>query len=374
MGEARALWVTRFEYDSPARIAQIMAHAAQGKFNIVYFQVRGAGDAFYASEIEPCAISLCGRLGGTPIWDPLAVAIREAHVRGIELHAWLNALSGWGSGSAAACQRLTPSPAGSPHHMLIAWPEWVVVDAQRRPQPCPNAEEYLWVSPGYAAARSHLARVAADIVRRYDVDGIHLDRIRYPGMPWSHDPPSLTGFGLDPAGNGSAWASYRRSLVTLTVRETADSVRAVRQGVALSAAVWGIDRDLWGWRSSQGYSQYFQDPTTWATDGSLDVAVPMTYFTVAATYCAYADWACLLDDHLRRIQSAAGRQLYIGISAAKGAAEVEKQIRLARERGAAGVSIYSYSSANAQNLWSILGGGLFAETAPVPARGAVSGR
>ncbi|MBD0319967.1 MAG: family 10 glycosylhydrolase, partial [Gemmatimonadetes bacterium] len=97
--EARALWVTRFEYDSPAKIATIMQKAADANFNVVYFQVRGAADAFYRSSIEPCATGLCGRLGGTPTWDPLQTAVTEAHARGLQLHAWVNAFTGWSSGS-----------------------------------------------------------------------------------------------------------------------------------------------------------------------------------------------------------------------------------------------------------------------------------
>jgi uncharacterized lipoprotein YddW (UPF0748 family) len=92
--EARALWVTRFDYDSEAKIARIMETAARAHFNIVYFQARAASDAYYRSTIEPCAALLCGKLGGTPTWDPLEVAVREGHRRGLQVHAYLNALTG----------------------------------------------------------------------------------------------------------------------------------------------------------------------------------------------------------------------------------------------------------------------------------------
>jgi uncharacterized lipoprotein YddW (UPF0748 family) len=77
--EARALWVTRFDYDSEAKIARIMETAARSHFNIIYFQVRATADAYYRSNIEPCAALLCGHLGGTPSYDPLEVAVREGH-------------------------------------------------------------------------------------------------------------------------------------------------------------------------------------------------------------------------------------------------------------------------------------------------------
>jgi uncharacterized lipoprotein YddW (UPF0748 family) len=369
MVEGRALWVSRFEYASAQQIATIMAKAQSANFNVVYFQVRGAGDAYYRSAIEPCAAAVCGRLGGaTMSYDPLEVAVREAHARGLQLHAWINALTGRASGSAASCAALVESAAGQPRHMLLANPGWAVVTAAGAAQACPNAEEYVYVSPGIPAVRTHLARVAADVARRYAVDGIHLDRIRYPGTAWSYDSASLAGFGRSPSADAAGWAQYRRDMVNLAVRETRDSVRAARPAAVLSAAVWGIHRDLWGWNSSQGYGQYFQDPRAWAAGGYLDVAVPMTYYAINATRCGFADWACLLDDHLAGIQAASATPVFIGIGANRGAAEVVAQIRLARSRGAKGVALYSYGAVEQAGLWSVLAADLFAQPADVPRR------
>ena len=364
--EARALWVSRFEFDSPAKVELIMQRAAAANFNIVYFQARGAADAIYRSELEPCATVLCGRLGGTPTWDPLEVAVRAAHEHGLELHAWLNALTGLGSGGAAQCATLVEPLPGNPRHVLLEHPDWAMVDDAGVRQACPNAEEYVWLSPGIPAVRTQLARVAADVTRRYAVDGIHLDRIRYPGTRWSYDPMSLATFGRTPSDDPAGWAQLRRDLVSLTVRETFDSVRAIRGDVALSVAAWGIYEDKWNWRSSRGFAQYFQDPHAWAAGGYLDVAVPMTYYEIAAQRCAFADWACLLDDHLAAYR-AAGRHLYIGIPANKGAAEVIAQINLGRTKSVDGFSVYSYSSAAAAGLFDQLPVTVFTRKAAVPA-------
>jgi uncharacterized lipoprotein YddW (UPF0748 family) len=364
--EARALWVNRFEYDSPTKIATIMQKAADANFNLVYFQVRGSGDAYYKSSLEPCSVGLCGKLGGTPSWDPLEVAVAEAHARGLQLHAWLNALTGWGSGSSTTCSYLTESDPGNPRHMLLEHPEWKVVDNAGTPHPCPNNEEYVYVSPGVAGVRTHTARVAADIARRYAVDGIHLDRIRLPGTKWSYDTESLNAFGKDPAAYPAEWSDFRRGLVNKTVKEAYDSVMAVKSTLALSAAIWPIYVDKWGWNSSQGYHQYFQDPYAWAKNAYLDVAAPMTYYTIDAAYCDHADWACLLDDHLQRIQGSGARHVYIGIGAKNGATEVERQVKLARQQGAMGVSLYSYNSVESNGLWTVLKGGVFAQKASLP--------
>ncbi len=364
--EARALWVTRYEYDSPAKIATIMQKAADANFNVVYFQVRGAADAYYKSSIEPCSVGLCGHLGGTPSWDPLEVAVTEAHARGLQLHAWLNALTGWGAGSSTTCSSLQESDPGNPRHILLARPQWRVQDKMGTFHPCPNNEEYVYLSPGNRGVRTRLARVSADIARRYAVDGIHLDRIRLPGTAWSYDTASVNAFGKDPAAYPTEWNNFRRSLINQTVKEAYDSVRVVKASIPLSGAVWPIYVDQWGWNSSQGYSQYLQDPYAWAKNLHFDVAVPMTYYTINATYCGFADWACLLDDHLQRIQDSGARHVYIGIGAKNGAAEVEKQVRLARQQGAMGVSIYSYNTVESNGLWTVLKGGVFAQKASVP--------
>jgi uncharacterized lipoprotein YddW (UPF0748 family) len=363
--EGRALWVTRFDYDSPARIAQIMEKARQAHFNIVYFQVRGTADALYLSSLEPCSVTLCGLLGGSPRYDPLAVAVREAHARGLQLHAWVNALSGFAANTPAACAMLRDSPPGQPRHLLRRHPEFAMIDQGGRPMPCPNPQEYIWLSPAHPDVRTQLARVAADIARRYAIDGLHLDRIRYPGTAWSYDERSLATFGRAPASDPAGWSDFRRGLINLTVRETYDSLVAVRPTLTLSAAVWGIYEDKWRWRSSRGYAQYQQDPLAWAADGYLDVAAPMTYYRIHARYCGFADWACLLDDHVERIQDAGRRHVYIGIDASKGAAEVLRQVELGRRRGVAGFAVYSYGQVERARGWETLRQA-FATPAAVP--------
>lgn len=343
-----------------------MAAAARANFNIVYFQVRGAADAYYRSDIEPCAVLLCGRLGGTPPYDPLEVAVREAHRYGLELHAWLNALPGFPAGIGRACHSLGESDPLRPRHLLLEHPEYIMRDRSGRALPCPNSEEYLWLSPGYGEVRSRLARVAADIARRYAVDGIHLDRIRYPGPAWSYDYASLNAFGGEPARDPDAWTEFRASLINATVRETYDSIIAARADLVLSAATWGVYADRWGWRTQSGARQLFQDPVTWAREGYLDVAVPMTYFRIKPSYCSRVDWACLLDDHVSLIQRGTGRHVYIGIDASKGAAEALRQIELARSRGAAGISIFSFTAADSVGLLRLLERDHFSRPAPVP--------
>jgi uncharacterized lipoprotein YddW (UPF0748 family) len=386
MVEGRALWVTRYEYNSPADVAHIIATAAAANFNVIYFQVRGQGDAYYRSSIEPCAVRICGKLGnGTPPWDPLEVAIREAHARGIELHAYLNALPGWPSPRANVrnfCALLAESRPGSPRHLLLAHPDWVMTKRDGTPMDCYTSQdpEYAYVSPGIPAVRAHVGRVAADVVRRYAVDGIHLDRIRYPGPQWSYDEPSLEAFvartGREPARTADPeWDAFRREQINAVVKAVFDSITAVRRDVPLSAAVWPIhDRATFGWPSSSAVSQFFQDARAWAAGGYVDVLAPMTYHRINGHYCTYnlpgrrtnPDWACLLDDHQAGLQST-GAQLYMGLWADYGAEELVRQIRLGREKRVHGFALFSYASAKAAGLFDALRETVFAEKAHVPA-------
>lgn len=364
--EARALWVTRFDYDSEPKIARIMEVAAKANFNIIYFQVRASGDAFYRSSIEPCAALLCGKLGGTPTYDPLEVAVREGHARGLEVHAYLNGLTARPAGIEGQCTPMPAPDSGNPRHILLDHPEWVMADRRGKRLGCPNGEEYIWLSPSYPGVRTQLARVAADIARRYDVDGIHLDRIRYPGNAWSWDPASREEFGKDPALNPDEWRIYRTGLVNRMVRETYDSVTAVKPNLPLSAAVWGIYFDKWQWKTLAGTTDLMQDSRAWAKDGYMDVLVPMTYSRIKEP-CARIDWGCMLDEQLKGSESETGRQMYIGIDASKGAREVVNQIRMARSRGATGMAVFSYSALADVRGFALLGSTVFSEPAPVPA-------
>jgi uncharacterized lipoprotein YddW (UPF0748 family) len=364
--EGRAIWVTRFDYDSEAKIAYIMETAARAHFNIVYFQARAAGDAYYRSKIEPCATLLCGKLGGTPLYDPLEVAVREGHRRGLQVHAYINALSGRPAGIEGHCRPMPEPDAGNPRHILLEHPEWAMTDRHGRRLRCPNGEEYVWLSPGFPEVRTRLARVAADIARRYDVDGIHLDRIRYPGTAWSYDAPSLTEFGRDPSKYPAEWLAYRTNLVSRMVKETYDSVAAVKPSIVLSAAVWGVYEDKWNWRTQRGLEDLMQDPRLWAKNGYVDVIVPMTYYHVQPSLCARADWTCLLLDHVEGAEHGTGRQMYIGIDAKEGASEMVNEIRLAREGGASGIAVFSFGAADRAGVWPVLTAGVFAKAAAVP--------
>jgi len=396
--EARALWVTRFEYTTSsavdfAKIATIMQKAASANFNVVYFQVRTSGDALYYSDIEPCSPRMCGTLGGPrPSRDPLDVALTEAAKYGIQVHAWLNAYTGFISGSTTACNQFINS---TPMNWLKANPSWSMSTKNfstgvitRQVDNCATTSEYMWVSPGVPEVRAQLARVSADVARRYGpkgLKGIHLDRIRFPGNTFSYDPATQEAFkeatGAYPTSNAqTSWLNFRRGLVNQGVKDVYDSVRVVDPDMVLSAAVFpGYKREgvFSGWSAAWSFTDYFQDPQAWAQGGYLDVEIPMNYPATASStswtvkdYCSNTDWTCVMDDHIRRIERQAGRHVYVGVGAIKGWDETKRQIDLAHDRGISGVSVYSFSQVDAiPNGWAQLAAGPFKNKATLPAMG-----
>ncbi len=263
--EARAVWLSRYDYcgvspthnpDSiKAYIAQVIKQAARANFNLIFFQVRGAGDAFYQPGLEPWGALLTGELGADPGWDPLEFALETAHIHGLELHAWINTYPAW-RGS-------RPPSATIPPIALTAHPDWVVADSAG--QPVPLSDGYTNFSPGIPAVREHILAVVSDIASRYAVDGIHLDYVRYPDRArtsgLSRDSISVARFN-SPAGNPQQldWEDWQREQVTMLVTGVFNRLTAIDSSIKLSAAVLGSYVST-GWNA---YRQGYQDPRRWS--------------------------------------------------------------------------------------------------------------
>ena len=177
--EVRALWVTRFEYQTAADVRTIVANSAALGFITILFKVRGQADAYYRSEIEPWAERLGGR---DPGFDPLEVACRESKRHGIKLHAWINTMPAWrGMG-----------PPQDRTHIAHRRPDWIVTGRDGRRQPF--NDHYVALNPCLPEVRDYVASVVRDIVSRYEVDGLHLDYVRFIEGDWSFDAKTLRLF------------------------------------------------------------------------------------------------------------------------------------------------------------------------------------
>jgi uncharacterized lipoprotein YddW (UPF0748 family) len=274
--EFRGAWVaTVYNLDWPSRpglpaatqqaqLRAILDRAAALHLNAILLQVRPASDALYASKKEPWSEFLTGKAGVSPGYDPLAFAIKEAHARGIELHAWINPFR-------AAIHAGDPLPA---NHVAKEHPEWV-----RR------FGKQLWIDPGDPAARNYVISVITDIVRRYDVDGVHLDDYFYP-YPLEHgaatfpDDSTWQRFG---AGKGPSRGDWRRENINDFVRSMYRAVKATKSDVRVGISPFGIWRPGVPPTTKAGldaYEQLFADSRKWLAEGWVDYLAPQLYWSI----------------------------------------------------------------------------------------------
>jgi uncharacterized lipoprotein YddW (UPF0748 family)/DNA-binding beta-propeller fold protein YncE len=326
--EIRAIWVTRWDYRTPADVAAILSNIASHNFNTVLFQVRGNATTFYPSSLEPWAWELTGSdpstLGTDPGWNPLATAVSVGHALGLEIHAYMNTYPAWIG--------TTPPPPTSPRQLWLAHPEWFCVDSDGNPMTLNST--YVALSPGVLAARRHLTDVYAEVVNNFDVDGVHLDYVRYLGSQYSHDAESLARFaaeygGATPSSDPTGWQQFRRDQVTALVRSVEIETHAAKPGCQVTAAVFSnyaaaatdVGQDSWGWLAS----------------GLLDVSHPMIYTASVSTHRTRT------EEH---ITHAADRFVSAGISAHQLAgypARLLAEVQNTRDLGTHGVTIFSYA-------------------------------
>ena len=358
--EARALWVPRWSYSSASDVRSIVQKASQANFNILLFQVRGQADAYYNSQHEPWADRLTGTLGQNPGWDPLATAIAEAHARGLDLHAYVNVYPVW-LGTQAPPSNTTPQHMYHLFNSLYGneWVQW-----HENGSPMVLNSSYLTASPGHPAVADHIVSVSRDILRHYEVDGLHLDYVRYSGPYYSHDPVSEARFaGAQPIG----WADWQRAQITQLVGRLYAEVGQLRSDAALSVAAWPIYKDRWGWVTYgsvkyDGYDGYFQDSRQWLRSGDADFLAPMLYGTSVQDYLDR--YEILVGDF---VAESYGRHIYAGIHAGYSSfSEIEERIEIAREAGAQGQAIFAYSLVEGNQYWDDFKNGPYAEPAQVP--------
>ncbi len=284
----RGLWITRWDYRSEADVKRAMEDAASLGVTDVMWQVRGQGDAYYKSDLEPWGEELlrgipatkeAGADGGTegPGFDPLTAAVREAHTRGLKLHAWVNVMPLWKG----------TTPPKAKNHPYYTHPEWRLRDAKGTAQAL--NDHYVIVNPLVPAVQEHIVAVCRDIVQRYTVDGIHMDYVRFVSdtmkdpAAFPGDAESLAmlakrlgrGVPVDAAGkiapdaDKAAFRDMKREAITTIVRRIKSEAVGSRAGVVLTAAVWR--------RPELASDSYLQDAADWLRDGLIDRAMPMIY-------------------------------------------------------------------------------------------------
>ena len=343
----RGLWVVRDALTDKGQIDRAIEVARDLGIDFLLLQVNGRGEAYYESKLFPKA-----KLAED--FDPLAYAIAQSRRAGLEVHAWVNLLT---MGS------FVYRPQDS-RHVLNQHPEWFMVDAKgKNLLTYERGNTYLpapMLEPALPEVQAFLRAMVRELAANYDVDGIHLDYVRYPTRDFGYSSQNRAAFaeewGVDPldlAGRPdywqrrlgaegcervlAAWDDFRRDKVTELVRQIRAEVKGLRPHLKLSAAVYGDLKD--------SREERLQDWGKWLAEGLLDFAVPMLYSTSTL----------LVDNQVQQILRSTAGTLYIGLGAYALVDEPEKlveQIQRVRTRGAPGwCSFPSMPSSIIRGCW-----------------------
>ena len=322
--ELRAVWLTTFlNLDWPStngRTVQDVKDSAiklldlqqQTGINAIYFQVRNECDAVYPSSIEPWSASVTATQGIAPAagFDPLQFMIDECRKRGIEIHAWFNPYRAVNNYNAIG------SYASS--HVANQHPEWLLAQGSLR-----------ILNPGIPAVRDHVLKVVMDVLRRYDVDGIHYDDYFYPypgaGGTSSRFNDNAT-FAAYPRGfsNQNDW---RRDNINLFIQRSYDSIKTVKPWVKFGVSPFGIWRnqnsDVSGSATNglQSYSEIYADTKKWLQQGWVDYVTPQIYWSIGYNSADYAVLVPWWNDN------ANGKHVYIGQAVYKVNADLDNDAR-----------------------------------------------
>jgi uncharacterized lipoprotein YddW (UPF0748 family) len=356
--ELRALWVTRSTLSSPEAIRKLVAAASANGFNTLFVQVRGRGDAYFNGGLEMRATALAAQ----PDFDPLSETLRRARAAGLRVHAWVNA---------NLVSSATELPSAR-EHAIYEHPEWLMVPRDLAPELLPidarspeylgrlarwtraNSEqvEGLYLSPIHRGAQERLAAIVSDLVTRYEIDGLHLDYIRYPGPSFDYSREAVRAFEAEmsaavaaperarvdalkdidpyawPEAYPNQWRVFRRARLTALVTLLRSMAKRARPGIIVSAAVLP-DADA-------ALAEKGQDWRTWLDSGFIDALCPMIYTTDATTF----------EAQVAAVRAFAGlKPVWAGIGAYRlSSAETINNIATARRMGAKGIILFSYDS------------------------------
>jgi uncharacterized lipoprotein YddW (UPF0748 family) len=378
--EFRAVWIaTVANIDWPskpglpveqqqAELIAMLDRAASLNLNAIVLQVRPACDALYESRLEPWSAYLTGTMGKapSPFYDPLEFAVREAHKRGLELHAWFNP---YRAGVLGAKSPIAANHISKTHPKLVH-----------------KYGKYLWLEPGDKDAQNYSVRVVMDVVNRYDIDGVHFDDYFYPykeedAEGHEMDFPDDAAWGRYQASGGTlSRGDWRRDNINTFVHRLYNSIKASKPWVKFGVAPFGI------WQPHQppsivgfdAYNVLYCDSRKWLMDGWVDYCSPQLYWAIDAPEQSFP---VLLKWWTQ--QNPMHRNIWPGIDSEKSgmkrkdgpgtwpADEFVNEIKITREQcyGTGGVVHWNMKALlqDRGGLATALQKGLYAEPALVPA-------
>ncbi len=318
--EFRAVWVATVDnIDFPTRkdltieqqkaeLIAILDLAKKIRLNAVIFQVRPMTDAVYASKLEPWSEFLTGQMGKPQAFDPLTFLVAEAHKRGILVHAWFNPYRAYHPAARTM----------SDEHV-----------SKKQPLIVRQYGRYMWLDPTEPDAREHSLKVIADVVRRYDIDGVHFDDYFYPYAETdaggkkvdfpdqqNYDEYLRTGAKMTIASGVKRIPlgrdDWRRWNVNTFIEEVGREIKRIKPEIMYGISPFGIwqplpERDITGFNA---YKELYADGRKWLQDGTVDYLAPQLYWETARkgqSFPVLIDWW--------KSQNAKNRHIWAGIAA-----------------------------------------------------------
>ncbi|MFA3783748.1 glycoside hydrolase family 10 protein [Melioribacteraceae bacterium 4301-Me] len=334
--ETRAVWVsTNFRLDWPPptfesnlqkqSLIEILDNIKSKNLNTVYFQVRSNGTLLCKSSFEPLSPYITGKVNGKADYDPLDFAIEQAHIRGLEIHAWVNVVRCF---SGKDNFILTDS-----NHIFKRKPQWVVEYND-------SGNISYWLDPGFPEVRDYLSNLITEIVKNYDIDGIQLDFLRYPGKNFNDS------FSYNQYGNSEQKDKWRRENITKILESVYEKIKSIKPYVKVGVAPIGIYKNENGYYF-EGYGDVYQDSKAWLQKGIVDYLVPQVYWGINDK----PDFAALAKSW---VSSSFNRNIIIGIAAYKNNVkeQIDKLIEYCRDIHSNGVSFFRYSNIKEYNFKS----------------------
>ncbi|HEV2764611.1 MAG TPA: family 10 glycosylhydrolase, partial [Pyrinomonadaceae bacterium] len=378
--EYRAFWVDTFNttLNNHADVLAVVNNAKAAKANAIFAQVRRRGDSWYLNSLEPKG----DRTPIAPGFDPLQDLIDAAHAEGMEVHAFVIMSAIWGrapnlfppedpnhafnlhGGFNPATNTITPGPNNWLTRTLLP-------DAPATPGITYQGHRFgsdFWVDFGHPEAADYTVRVLKHLVANYDIDGLHLDRIRYPefsvaagqpaqtpanGTNIGYNPTSVARFNArhnrtgNPATNDALWSQWRRDQVSNVVRRVYLESLAIKPNLKVSAALiafGGGPTTEAAWNSAEAYWRVYQDWRAWTEEGILDIAMPMAYKREHNSEAAqYDQWNAWLKTHLYNRAGVLGQG---GLSNAIEGTLRQTRRTLTPDTNLSGISFYSMATSN----------------------------
>ncbi|KAB2909192.1 MAG: family 10 glycosylhydrolase [Ignavibacteriales bacterium] len=293
--------------------------------NVVIFQVRSECDAMYPSDLEPWSFWLTGQQGLAPDYDPLQFAIEEAHKRGMEIHVWFNPYR---------AERSVGGYNLDPKHILVRHPDWAI-----------HIGNIKFLNPGLPMVRDYVLQVILDVVKRYDLDGIHMDDYFYPYPPNQITYQDTATFRQYPRGFSNI-GDWRRDNVNILIKAINDSTHFYKPWVKFGMSPFGIWKNGVppGITGLNAYTDIYCDAINWLQNKAVDYLTPQLYwpFGGGQDYGKLMPWWA--DSVARN-----GRHFYPGQATYRipnwnNPSEIHNQIRANRANPKVGGSVFFRSS------------------------------